>query len=445
MIPTSSLPPPLSMDGPRGPAPVSPRGRAWGAYIAWGVIVLVTIAMPVLQHFDARNPSPDAAKAPPRIDVQTSLSGKYTLGAAKASPQATQSLLDQFTQQVRTPAQQIASGVLHGELRGKYEAIERLRAAQPVEETGAFLRLYDNGTPLPDDVRTRYGFFARLAMVHDRSDDDPDRAAVLAEAQRTLFVFVGVGVVLLLLAGIGLCLLVTAIVLLAMRILHPLFTGPTGPARVYAEAFAIYLGGFVVLSAVVQLAVPDAPLFMRALPLVTAVAGGMIWPRLRGVPWHITRRDWGITAGRNVFAEILCGIGGYVAGLPILALGLILSYLLMQVSGVKATHPIVDVVSQNPALLLSLAVVFAPVTEEILFRGALFAHLRSRLGAVSSGLIVGLIFAAVHPQGWAAIPVLGSIGFVLSMIRQWRGSLIGPMAAHALNNGCVLAFVLLVA
>ena len=55
-----------------------------------------------------------------------------------------------------------------------------------------------------------------------------------------------------------------------------------------------------------------------------------------------------------------------------------------------------------------------------------------------------MIFAAIHPQGWAAIPVLGCIGFNLAMIRQWRGSLIAPIAAHALNNGAILTLLLMI-
>jgi membrane protease YdiL (CAAX protease family) len=60
-----------------------------------------------------------------------------------------------------------------------------------------------------------------------------------------------------------------------------------------------------------------------------------------------------------------------------------------------------------------------------------------------SGLISSLIFAAVHPQGWTAIPVLGAIGFVLASIREWRGTFIASATAHALNNAVVTTFVIL--
>jgi membrane protease YdiL (CAAX protease family) len=56
---------------------------------------------------------------------------------------------------------------------------------------------------------------------------------------------------------------------------------------------------------------------------------------------------------------------------------------------------------------------------------------------------VSVIFAAIHPQGWVAIPVLGGIAMMLAGLREWRGSLIASMTAHAINNG--VAVLMLVA
>ena len=98
-----------------------------------------------------------------------------------------------------------------------------------------------------------------------------------------------------------------------------------------------------------------------------------------------------------------------------------------------------------------LAAVAAPVVEETIFRGVLYRHLRdsSRSWAIwlsigMSGLVSGVIFAAIHPQGWMAIPALGAIGFALALAREWRNSLIAPMLMHALNNGLVITMAMLV-
>jgi len=60
-------------------------------------------------------------------------------------------------------------------------------------------------------------------------------------------------------------------------------------------------------------------------------------------------------------------------------------------------------------------------------------------------IVVSILFAAIHPQGWTAIPVLGAIGFVLAMIRIQRNSLVASMTAHALNNGMMLTVLILAA
>jgi membrane protease YdiL (CAAX protease family) len=85
-----------------------------------------------------------------------------------------------------------------------------------------------------------------------------------------------------------------------------------------------------------------------------------------------------------------------------------------------------------------LGAVLAPLVEETFFRGALFRALRTRRGLVFSGLLSGLIFAALHPQGVLAIPALTAMGFGFACIREWRDSLIAPMTAHAINNGLLI-------
>jgi len=132
---------------------------------------------------------------------------------------------------------------------------------------------------------------------------------------------------------------------------------------------------------------------------------------------------------------------GYLAGLPLLALALVPVLILSRFAGSVPSHPIVEEISGNPltiALILALGCLWAPVVEETFFRGMLFGHLRRRRHWAVSAALTGLVFAAIHPQGWMAVPLLGTIGFTLGAIREWRGSIIAPMTAHALNNGAVL-------
>ena len=82
-----------------------------------------------------------------------------------------------------------------------------------------------------------------------------------------------------------------------------------------------------------------------------------------------------------------------------------------------------------------LAVAWAPICEELVFRGAFYTYLRGSLGKLSAGLLVGLAFAAIHPQGLAGIPFLASLALALALTREWRGSIIASMTIHAVHNG----------
>lgn len=76
--------------------------------------------------------------------------------------------------------------------------------------------------------------------------------------------------------------------------------------------------------------------------------------------------------------------------------------------------------------------------EETVFRGAFYRSLRFGNGVLIAGLVNGVIFAALHPQGWMGIPALTAMGFGFALIREWRDSLIAPMTAHAINNGLLV-------
>lgn len=90
-----------------------------------------------------------------------------------------------------------------------------------------------------------------------------------------------------------------------------------------------------------------------------------------------------------------------------------------------------------------LGIVVAPVTEELLFRGALFGSLRARIGSRAAALLSSLLFAAVHGSLTALVPL-----FVLALVLCWvyerSGSLVAPVAVHMLNNATSLLPLFLV-
>ena len=41
---------------------------------------------------------------------------------------------------------------------------------------------------------------------------------------------------------------------------------------------------------------------------------------------------------------------------------------------------------------------------------------------VLSATISGFVFAAIHPQGWVAVPALMGLAYAFAVIREWRGT-----------------------
>ena len=101
----------------------------------------------------------------------------------------------------------------------------------------------------------------------------------------------------------------------------------------------------------------------------------------------------------------------------------------------------------DPNLLIAISAVLviglvAPVTEELFFRGFVFAGLRSRWSLWPSAIVVGLIFGIVHaPTGLTAVVPLAALGVALCWLYDRTGSLWPCVAAHVVNNGLALVVV----
>lgn len=90
--------------------------------------------------------------------------------------------------------------------------------------------------------------------------------------------------------------------------------------------------------------------------------------------------------------------------------------------------------TSSPWLFGFLAVVLAPIGEELYFRGRLFDGVRVRLGLAAAIATTSIIFSLVHGIP-ALIPAYMLLGMALAALRIWSGGLWAPIIAHALNNG----------
>lgn len=97
----------------------------------------------------------------------------------------------------------------------------------------------------------------------------------------------------------------------------------------------------------------------------------------------------------------------------------------------------------NLAASLVETIVFAPVFEEIVFRGLFFATLRRRFGFVPSALISASVFAVAHGYGALGfVSVLWS-GILWAWVYERSGSVLPGILAHMVNNASVCLSVIL--
>lgn len=187
--------------------------------------------------------------------------------------------------------------------------------------------------------------------------------------------------------------------------------------------------------------------------------GALAIPRLSGVPWSEAKRDIGLHFGAGFWREAGHGVLVYASAMPLLVMGAIIALVMSAIAGggiEEASHPIQQAMAEGGiaerAALYFIAAVLAPIIEEILFRGALYRHLREATqgaGAVISialsAFLSSLVFAAIHPQGVFFIPILGALAVAFCIGRETRGSLIAPMVAHGMNNAIILTVGIVVA
>lgn len=466
---------------------------------AWTIVVILVLVSVVLQAYRGGEEVRESQNAVQRNVLE--LQGQYLVAASQV-PGIRKHQLYESAKSLNAgpPFMRLRFVVLAGELAGPDEAIKQADAVQekmtehkvPVSDRDARVlavlrelysdyreKRWDAPSVQSDDhqlLKDELGWFGVLALAPERAaaDDDgsagtdPARAEALATAQRTFIVVILSSVFMLGVGFVGLAGAVTFLILVLTRKVRSAILTGSGNSAVYAETFAAWMLLFLALTlaaAFIVRAYPDSQLLVSSAASVLSL-GVLSWPVLRGIPWSQVRRDVGLFAGDKPLREILWGVVCYVSNLPVLVIGLIATLLLLALYSAIAgspvglepteapTHPVIEWASEagwgGRVHIFLLACVIAPIIEETVFRGILYRHLREGTARWRTGTSVAfsvgfnsLVFAVIHPQGLIAAPALMAVAAGLSLAREWRGSLLAPMAMHATNNGVLILLLFL--
>ena len=191
----------------------------------------------------------------------------------------------------------------------------------------------------------------------------------------------------------------------------------TGPSADDADRINIVVGGCAYI------------VTAGAVLIVARFRGGAKWADLVG--W----RAWDMLRGLRLLAALLAAT---------------LIYSLIASTLIERVYPQAKDWTPTPngtpwiIGFLALATLFAPITEELLFRGWIYTSLREKIGVRFGILVSSTLFALAHWESThlyalAVFPV----GLALGYIRQRTDSVAASITLHSLYNGvaAVLLFV----
>ena len=348
------------------------------------------------------------------------------------------------------------------------EEQQELRAAM-----GELLTEYDAGqfsdSAVSDEskelIKDRLGFPGELFLLPEGTAQKTARDNLVDGATRSfagglIFGLIGLAVAAV---GFGLC-IGFPIMIYQNNLVSYFFNSPTNH-NIYMETFAIWLVGFFGSSIALGFLGLGETTSILIQPIVFfGSLSCLVYPLLRGLTFRQLRYDIGWTLDRPVQDTCFAGLS-YMATLPCLVPGIILIAVLSAIAGeftelhefARQTgpgHPIQEYLANgNWFVIITVmltACVAAPVVEETMFRGVLYRHLRDWsqnwarwISIAFSAILNGFVFAAIHPQGIAAIPVLMTLAICFSLVREWRNSLLTPMLMHGIHNTLVTCISLL--
>ena len=339
---------------------------------------------------------------------------------------------------------------------------------------GELLAEYESGNFLDSGVseeskeliKERLGFPGELFLLPEGTDQQESRDELIggvatSVAGMALFSILGMlaGVV-----GLGFC-VGFPVMIYQGKLVSYFFQSPTNH-NVYIQTFAIWLVGFFGSSILLGfLELSDQAGMMIQPVIFFGSLSCLAYPLLRGVSFRQLRYDIGWTIDRPVGDTGFAGVS-YLATLPCLIPGIIAIAVFSAIVGeftelhefARQTgpgHPIQEYIANGNWLMILMvfvtACIAAPVVEETMFRGVLYRHLRdwsqgwARWASIGfSAVLNGFIFAAIHPQGIAAIPVLMTLAICFSLVREWRNSLLTPMLMHGIHNTLVTCISLII-
>ena len=178
-----------------------------------------------------------------------------------------------------------------------------------------------------------------------------------------------------------------------------------------------------------------------ALVYIVAAMLVILVPKLIKKSWKTSRDKLGLKE-LPTFTDIGVGIIGFITTIIISGIALtILQSLNLVDSGQAQDTGFNNLYGQFDRIVAFLAlVVFAPIAEEIIFRGWLYEKLKKYCPVDVAIALTSLLFASLHGQ-WNVGVTVGIMSAIMCIEREFTGTIYAGIITHMIKNG--VAFWLL--
>jgi membrane protease YdiL (CAAX protease family) len=177
------------------------------------------------------------------------------------------------------------------------------------------------------------------------------------------------------------------------------------------------------------------------------VVGFFVMLARRGSGRGSARSVLGLVAPARIPAARILGlfVAGFIAYMAVsVAMAQLWSFLEPEEAEFPRQRVISLVASIESPLLLAvavlLAVVVAPLAEELVFRRALYLPLRRATGVCVAAILVSVAFALAHGYLWG-LPQLAVLSVVFVALYESTGTLWASIFGHAAHNALMLALL----
>lgn len=148
---------------------------------------------------------------------------------------------------------------------------------------------------------------------------------------------------------------------------------------------------------------------------------------------------WGWSGRLRFWGSVGLGIALFVAGTAMAKL----------LSSDQPTQ-LEQIINSSPGaryLIAALAVLTAPLVEEFVYRGVLYAALQKLVGVYGAVFLILGLFTLIHvPQYWPNYGVIAAVGMLsvsLTIIRAYTGRLLPCVVIHLVFNGITSILLLI--